>query len=135
MMDPRELSLSNSVIRYRVRLMSQDEVTVIGQHLYAHGLRDKRMPDDQRYQSTGLATRCLWAAAVVVVEINGAPTGAMLIEARPEDRAQWVIAYDTTPTYAGDVMHGEVVDYARDMARRAGATLVRRVETVTFEPA
>ena len=49
------------------------------------------------------------------------------IEARPEDRAQWVISFDTTPTYAGDVMHPEVVNYARDMARRAGATLVRRV--------
>ena len=133
-MDPRDLSLSNSVIRYRVRLMDSDEPMVVAQHLYAYGLRAPGMPSEERYQTTGIATRCMWAALVVVVEINGAPTGAMLIEKDKETPSRWVIAFDTTPTYAGETMYPEVLAYAREAAASRGAQLVRRVETVTFEP-
>ena len=133
-MDPRDLSLTNEVIRYRVRMMDSDELLMVAQHLYAYGLRDPLMPDSERYQITGVATRCLRAAAVVVMEVNGAVARAMLIEARPGDLTQWVLSADTIKDYAGEIMYPEVLAYAREAAASRGAQLVRRVETVTFEP-
>lgn len=134
-MQRRETSRSNVVVTSYCRPVVEGDIHSLGALLVRH------MPSDQVPNLSGITAGFWWASLVnrlrsfglaVTVDLNGAPLGAVLAEADPDDSTKLLHVVSFCEIDDPSTLQ-ELLQYARDAAADIGRTLVRKKTRVVVD--